>query len=178
MLRPCYSPSTKRLFLLVLSICGVLAASPALAQSSAGHWTFDDRLGTKATDASGNSRVATLSNGVSWSTGKVGGAVSANSSLRQYVVTPAINLSSTRAMTVAFWSKRTYSTAGGHTLLESTADFTRSTTGFAVFPDDSTCGGIQAAIQGDVGETANCYVQPSSRVWHHFALVFDKTQSA
>jgi uncharacterized membrane protein len=98
--------------------------------------------------------------------------------LGQYVVTPAIDLSSTRAVTVAFWSKRTYSTAGGHTLLESTADFTHSTTGFAVFPDDPACSGIQAAINGEVGETANCYRQPTSGIWHHFALVFDKTQSA
>jgi uncharacterized membrane protein len=62
--------------------------------------------------------------------------------------------------------------------LESTPDFTQSTTGFAVFPDDSACGGIQAVIKGNVGETANCYDQPSSGVWHHFALIFDKTQSA
>lgn len=83
-----------------------------------------------------------------------------------------------RPVTVAFWSKRTYSTAGGHTLLESTTDFTQSTTGFALFPDDSACAGIQAAIKGDLGETANCYGQPTSGVWHHFALVFGKTQSA
>jgi uncharacterized membrane protein len=139
---------------------------------------LDDGFGAKAADASGNAHVATLVNGVSWSPGKVGGAVSANSAFRQYVTIPAINLSSTRAVTVAFWSKRTYSTAGGHALLESTADFTKSTTGFAVFPDDSACAGIQIAIKGDVGETANCYGQPTSGVWHHFVLVLDKTQSA
>src|SRR6516162_8343626 len=104
MLRSTYSTSAKQLFSLVVVICGMLAVSPVVAQSPAGYWTFDDGFGAKAADASGNARTATLVNGVSWSPGKVGGAVSANSSLRQYVVTPAIDLSSTRAVTVAFWS--------------------------------------------------------------------------
>ena len=39
----------------------------------------------------GNGHTATLSNGVSWTTGKVGGAISANGS-NQYVTISAINL--------------------------------------------------------------------------------------
>ncbi|HEX8798088.1 MAG TPA: LamG-like jellyroll fold domain-containing protein, partial [Terriglobales bacterium] len=157
---------------------GLFAARGAYAQILAGYWTFDDGSGTKAADASGNVYTASLINGASWAPGRIGGAVSANSASKQYVSFPAIDLSTTHATTVVFWSKRTYSTAGGHALLESTADFTQSSTGLAFFPDDSTCAGIQAAIKGDVGVTANCYGQPSSGVWHHFALVFDKTQSA
>ena len=49
--------------------------------------------------------------------------------------------------------------------------------GFGFFPDDATCLGIQAALRGNVGYTANCYSQPSSGVWHHLAVVFDKSQT-
>jgi hypothetical protein len=150
----------------------------AVAQSPVGAWGFDDGRGTAAADDSGNSHKATLSNGARWVTGKIGDAVSASAASKQYVSIPAIDLSSTKAVTVALWTKRTYSTSGGHTLFEATADFTKSTTGFALFPDDSACQGIQAALNGDVGETANCYSQPSSSVWHHLAVVYNKTQSA
>src|SRR5271165_1007384 len=161
----------------LLAVCVMLAAAPALAQSPVGYWPFDDGSGTKATDASGNGHTATLVNGVTWVPGKIGGAVSANAAASQYVSIPAVNLSSTHAVTIALWSKRTYSTAGGHTLFEATPNFIQSTTGFGFFPDDSTCQGVQAAINGDVGETANCYNQPSSGVWHHLAIVYDKTQT-
>ena len=36
---------------------------------------------------------------------------------RQYVSIPAIDLSGTKAVTVALWANRTYSTGGGHTCL-------------------------------------------------------------
>src|SRR5271166_2930809 len=161
----------------LLAVCVMLAAAPALAQSPVGYWPFDDGSGTKATDASGNGHTATLVNGVTWVPGKIGGAVSANAAASQYVSIPAVDLSGTHAVTIALWSKRTYSTAGGHTLFEAAPNFMQSATGFGFFPDDSTCLGIQAAINGDVGETANCYNQPSSGAWHHLAIVYDKTQT-
>ena len=37
--------------------------------------------------------------------------------------------------------------------------------------------GIQAALRGNEGTTANCYAQPSSGIWHHLAVVFDKSQT-
>ena len=118
-----------------------------------------------------------MANGVGWTTGKTGGAVSANAAKKQYVAIPAIDLSGTQAVTVTLWVNRTYSTDGGHTLFEATGNYTSSTTGFGFFPDDATCHGIQAALRGDVGYSANCYGQPSSGVWHHFAVVFDKSQT-
>lgn len=41
-----------------------------------GHWTFDDGSGTTATDRSGNGNNGTLTNGPTWTTGQVGGALS------------------------------------------------------------------------------------------------------
>jgi hypothetical protein len=161
-----------------LIACVTLAVVSAAAQTAAGYWPFDDGSGTRAADSSGNGHTATLVNGVAWTTGRVGGAVSANASLSQSVSVPAIDLSGTQSVTVAAWSKRTYSVTGGHALFEATPDFTASTSGFALFPDDATCQGVQAALIGNVGETANCYAQPSSGVWHHLAVVYDKTQTA
>ena len=165
-------------FFLQLAIGVMVAGTPAVTQTPAGYWPFDDGTGTKATDASGNGHTATLVNGISWTAGKVGGAVSANAALSQYVRIPAINLSSSKAVTVSVWAKRTYSVSGGHALFEATTNFTTSTTGFGLFPDNPTCQGILAALIGNVGETANCYAQPSSGVWHHLTVVYDKTKSA
>jgi uncharacterized membrane protein len=168
----------RQLASIVLIIVGLFAAHGACAQTLAGYWSLIDGTGNKAGDNLGNTYTPFPVNGTSWGSGHGGEDVSATSASGRYIRIPAIDLSSTHSVTVAFRSKRIYSRTGGHALLQSTIDFTQSTTGFAVFPDDSTCAGIQAAIKGDVGVTANCYGQPSSGEWHHFALVFDKTQSA
>jgi len=173
----CFTHLSSVLVVLVHLMLAVAAlATPAQAQTPAGYWTFDDGSGTKAVDSSGNGNTATLINGISWVTGEIGGAVSANG-VNQYVSIPAIDLSGTNAVTVALWSNRTYSTGGGHVLFEATTNFNNSTTGFVFLPDDDTCQGIQVGLRGDVGYTSNCYSQPSSGVWHHLAVVFDKSQT-
>src|SRR5271166_2220010 len=169
--------SSVRLLLAQILLAVTVIATPAQAQSPVGWWKFDEGSGTKAADSSGNSHTATLFNGVSWVTGKIGDAVSANAAKDQYVSIPKIDLSGTNAITVALWTNRTYSTSGGHALFEATRNYNNSTTGFGFFPDDATCDGIQAALRGNLGYVANCYSQPSSGVWHHLAVVFDKSQT-
>ncbi len=164
-------------FLAQVLLAVAAIATPARAQTPFGHWAFDDGSGTKAADSSGRRDPATLVNGVSWVTGRVGGAVSANAAGRQYVSIPALDLSSTQAVTVALWVNRTYSTSGGHALFEATTNYTNSTTGFGFFPDDPACSGIRIALRGNLGAVANCYSQPSSGIWHHLAVVLDKSQT-
>jgi hypothetical protein len=65
----------------------------------------------------------------------------------------------------------------GHVLFEATPNFNQSTTGFVFLPDSYACQGISAALHGDVGYVTNCYNQPSSGVWHHLAVVLDKSQT-
>ena len=142
-----------------------------------GYWTFDDGSGTTAVDSSGNGHPVTLVNGVSWVTGKIGGAISANG-VNPDASIPAIDLSGTSAVTVAMWVNRTYSTAAADVWLEDSANFNSSTTGFGIFMDDPTCNGIQTGVHGDVGYNMNCYAQPSSGVWHHLGFIFDKSQPA
>ncbi len=86
----------------------------------------------------------------------------------------------THAITFTAWINRTYSTSGGHVLLEDSANFNSSTTGFGFFPDGdpgSSCLGIAVGVHGDAGYTINCYAQPSSAGWHHFAVTLDKSQT-
>ena len=163
--------------ILLVPLLFAAVANPVQAQAPAGHWTFDDGSGFGAADSSGNGRTATLVNGIRWVSGEIGGAVSANAAKQQYVRIPPIDLSRSRAVTVSLWANRTYSTAGGHSLFEATSDYTNFTSGFGLFPDDATCHGIQAALRGDIGLTSNCYRPPSSGVWHHLAVVFDKSQT-
>src|SRR5271157_4374134 len=169
--------SSALLLLAQVLLAVTVMATPTQAQTPVGWWKFDDGLGIKATDSSGNGHTATLVNGVRWVTGKMGDAVSANAANRQYVSIPKINLSGSNAVTVALWANRTYSAIGGHTLFEATTNYNNSTTGFGFFPDDATCQGIQAALRGNLGYVANCYSQPSSGVWHHLAPVFDTSQT-
>ena len=152
-------------------------ATPLQAQTPTGYWKFDEGSGTAAADSSGNAHTALLSNGINWVAGTNGGAISAEAANRDSVIIPAIDLRATHAVTIAFWTKRIYSTAGGNVLLEAAENYQDSTTGLALFPDDDTCHGIQAALRGNEGTTANCYSQPSSGIWHHLAVVFDKSQT-
>ncbi len=160
---------------------GSVAGSTALTVNSlpsdlVGHWTFDEGSGAIAKDSSGNGYNAALANGVTWVSGKTGTAISANGTNHSASI-PAINLSGASAVTVAMWVNRTYSKVGGHALFESSPNYNNSTTGFGVFPDDSTCKGIMIGVHGNVGYSVNCYAQPSSGVWHHLVVVFDKTQT-
>ena len=166
----------------IQATAGLIGGSTGLTVTQSnlvGWWKFDDGSGTTAADSSGNGLTATLVNGVSWVTGKLGDAVSANG-VNQYVSIPAINLSATNAVTWAAWVNRTYSTGGGHTLFENSTNFNSSTTGFGFFPDDGqdcpTSAPMMTGVHGNVGYTINCYAQPTSGVWHHIAVVYDKSQ--
>ena len=170
-----FSYSVSLLVQILLAIAAV--ARPATAQTPVGYWKFGEGSGTQAIDSSGYGHTAALVNGVRWVTRKVGNGVSANAGERQYVSIPAIDLSDTQAVTVAFWVNRNYTTEAGSVLLEAGTNYQNSPTSFALLPDDETCHGIRAALRGNEGTTANCYGQPSSGVWHHLAVVYDKSQT-
>jgi hypothetical protein len=141
-----------------------------------GYWTFDDGTGATAADSSGGGNTATLVNGVTWVSGKIGDAVQANG-VNQYVSIPPINLSGTNAVTITLWTNRTYSTNSEDVLFEATTNYNNSTTGFIFLPDDSTCAGIQTGVQGNAGYNVSCFAQPTSGTWHHLAVVYNNSQT-
>ena len=135
-------------------------------------WTFSEGSGVTASDSSGNGHTALLVNGVNW----IGNAIATDAFAQQYMSIPPLDLTGTRAVTVAFWVNHNYSNLGKAVLLEATPDCRQSTTGFAIYPDSKVCQGLRASLRGDGGYTSNCYIQPSSGVWHHLAVVFDKSR--
>ena len=142
------------------------------------HWALDEGSGTTATDASGSGNNGVLVNSPTWTAGKLNGGLLFDG-VNDYVGTAALNLSGTRAVTVALWVNRTFGTGGTHTLFESTTDLNNSTTGFGCFMDDaSACsgGGLLVGLRGNAGYNTKCYGAPSSGVWHHLVVVFDKSQ--
>lgn len=164
--------------LVMTLVCLATDAQTVSIPNPVGWWQFDASTGTTAVDSSANGYTATLVNGVSWTAGKIGNAVVADGT-DQYVSIPAIDLSATQAITWMAWINRTYSSSGGDVLFEDSANFNASETGFGFFPDGdpgSNCLGLVAGIHGDVGYTISCYQQPSSNVWHHIAVVLDKSQ--
>src|SRR3989344_8523640 len=81
---PQATPNSAQLASILSSLQGlihelsILLGSPAQAQTSGlvGYWTFDEGSGTTANDSSGNNNTGTLINGSTWTTGKIGGALS------------------------------------------------------------------------------------------------------
>ncbi|MGA3318520.1 MAG: LamG domain-containing protein, partial [Candidatus Korobacteraceae bacterium] len=128
-------------------------------------------------DSPGIFYTAPLSDGVRWFKGANEHGILGDAANRDSVSIPAIDLSGTRAVTISLWANRTYSAVGDDVLFEATSNYQNSTTGFAFLPDSDVCHGVQAALRGNEGTTANCYTQPSSGIWHHLALVFDKSQT-
>jgi len=161
------------------TVGGSAQATVTTISNLVGWWPFDDGSGTTAVDSSGNGDTASLFNGVGWTTGQIGKAISANGT-SQYASIPAINLSTTQAVTWAAWVNRAYGSGAG-ALIEDSSNFNVSTTGFGFFPDDSPdCGApntMMTAVHGNVGYSQNCYAQPTSGVWHHIAVVYDKSQT-
>jgi hypothetical protein len=147
------------------------------AQEPAGIWKLNEGSGGVAYDSSGGDHTATLSNGIRWTSSAGHWAVTGNTAQRGYVTIPPVDLTGTNAVSVAFWVKRNYTTSGGGVLFEAGRNYLQSQTSFALLADDESCQGIQAVLRGNEGTTANCYSQPSSGVWHHFAVVYDKSQT-
>jgi hypothetical protein len=145
------------------------------------YWKFDEGAGTQAMDSSGNGHTMMLVNGMAWAAGMFGGAIH-SSGTTEYGFVPVLDFSQTDAVTVSLWANRTYSNANSHTLFESTTDASASAVGFGVYPDDTNAcgagGGLNVFLKGDVGFNGNCFPQPSSGVWHHLVVVFDKSQTS
>ena len=77
-----------------------------------GYWSFDERSGTTASDASNNNNDGTLVNGTTWATGikPFSGGVSGSSAVQfdgtdDYVVTNSVDLTAHSAGAFEFWIK-------------------------------------------------------------------------
>ena len=81
--------------------------SDALLNGLVGWWKFDEGSGTVAYDSSGNGNNGNLTNGPTWTTGKVGGALSFDGE-NDYVDVPSIQSVNGGGVTFAVWIKPTH----------------------------------------------------------------------
>lgn len=68
-----------------------------------GYWGLDDGSGTSATDSSTNGNTGTLTNGPTWTTGQIGGAVNFDGTDDHITAGAPTALNMTGAMTVSAW---------------------------------------------------------------------------
>jgi len=158
----------------ILLTLAVILPTFVSAQTPLANWSFDEGSGNVAFDSSGNARNATLFGGIQWMHDSDGWFITSGTGSAAYVAMPVIDFHQSNAASVFFWTQR-YWAATGHDVLFASGD--KEGSGFAIFPDDTSCRGIQAAVWGSEGKTANCYSPPSSGDWHQLAIVFDKTQT-
>ncbi|TXH00473.1 MAG: LamG domain-containing protein [Candidatus Moraniibacteriota bacterium] len=76
-----------------------------LDSSLAGYWKLDDGSGTSATDSSTNGNTGTLTNGPTWTTGQIGGAVDFDGSNDYVTVADNTTLDITQTITLSTWAK-------------------------------------------------------------------------
>jgi len=139
-------------------------------------WKFDDGSGITAVDSSGNNKTLSLGNGPTWISGKIGGAISSDG-VNDYGISPQIDLSGTKAVSISEWFKTSLS--GERNQVEFSSDFNNKTTGFALIFNSPACGAntLGVGLKGNVNYNAACYTKPSAGVWHHAVAIFDKSKS-
>jgi hypothetical protein len=133
-----------------------------------GRWKFDEGTGTVAHDSSGMSNDGTLQNGVTWTAGKSGTAVSFNGS-NQYISVPATGMpSATGAQTISWWMNYDSVPSGNQCVIGLTND----AVGSAV-----QCGfrNGQLTVWKFGGGVLAQAPAPSTGAWHNFAYTFDGT---
>ncbi len=178
------------LFLAAIFLCVVPGSASAgtlhLPANNLGltvYWSFDDATGTVATDFSGNRNAATIFNTSlpptttsGWTgVGKRGAALNFDGT-NDYASAPPVNLSSTNAITVAFWLKKSTFANDDGLAFEATTNTNLAATGFIIDPNSGApCNGqIQLNTLGDVGNSTACFTRPTTGDWHHYAAIFVK----
>jgi len=94
------------------SVSVTTQTNPVSTSGLAGYWKFDEGSGTVAADSSGNGNNGTLVNGPTWTTGKVGNALSFNG-VSAAVTIPASTQYDTSTFTMSFWIKPLSLNSGG-----------------------------------------------------------------
>ena len=96
-----------RYLFIILFALVFIPASDVHAQdittSLVGHWKFDETSGTVASDSSGNNKTGTLTNGPTWTTGKINSALNFDGT-DDYVNLGNMNVSGS-GITIAAWVK-------------------------------------------------------------------------
>ncbi|MFA9262145.1 MAG: LamG-like jellyroll fold domain-containing protein [Undibacterium sp.] len=133
------------------------------------YYPLDNGSGTTATDASTNGNNGTLTNGPTWTTGQIGGAVTFDGS-DDYVGLPAKVFGILPRGTASFWVKGTNYTAGQHFIYEEGAGFNNFA---AVWPDSSSSSmTLNVGSNTAINTTKTNF---STGTWYQIAINWDGT---
>jgi len=134
-----------------------------------GLWRLDEGSGTGAADQSGNTNIGILTNGPTWASGKVGGAINLDG-VDDYVDIPnSASLNLTTAITVNAW---VYVTGGGARRTIATKSGTWTTgTGFWFMIEDNVVYFDMRSSTHDVSYDAGAGLYND---WHNIVATYDE----
>ncbi|MDP3723212.1 MAG: LamG-like jellyroll fold domain-containing protein [Candidatus Omnitrophota bacterium] len=139
-----------------------------------GSWHFDETTGTIAADKSGSSNTGTLTNGPTWTTGKVGNALQFDGT-NDYVDLgngASVQLGGTdKSFTLAAWAKRASSGTGDVIVLQGVGATNQGLTMMYRAANSFTCG-----FYGNDLDTSATY--PDVNEWHHWVCTYDGATNA
>lgn len=147
------------------------------------YWKFDDAQGSTAQDSSPNNEDITLAASTAnptWSYDDVciSGKCLKFDGTNDYANTASsIDLSGTAVITVEFWMKWQPYADDDDLAMEFSTNANLSSTGFYINPNSSGASNFSIYLNGDVGGNSVQFTRPEDGVWHHYAIVMDKSQA-
>lgn len=148
-----------------------------LSEGLAGYWKLDEGTGTSATDSSTNGNTGTLTNGPTWTTGQIGGAVTFDN-VNDYIDLGDVStMEGQSALTISTWINPT-TLANYDGIVSKYASATSDTTLNLGGTGVGTTSSLVATIRNGsdtYGYTATGKIVTG--VWTHCILVFDGTQT-
>ncbi len=135
----------------------------------AGYWKMDDGSGTSATDSSTNANTGTLTNGPTWTTGQIGGAVDFDGTNDYLTVPDSSALDMTSDVTVSAWFKADTWPSGYAAIANKNGNYILRK---EITPNDNLVfywwdGSRLRYAQSSMGSINSI----STGVWHHIAAV-------
>jgi len=149
----------------------------AILNGLVGWWKFDEGSGTVAYDSSGNGNDGNLTNGPTWATGKIGGALSFDG-VNDYVDFGQKNLGVNSNLSVSYWFKPNN---GNGVIVEQGWNFTNNEFGWVVYLGANDYAPAARSISFGSGDTSGNYnskaiVQDAAdtvdlNVWQHVSVI-------
>ncbi len=141
----------------------------------AGYWALDDGSGISATDRSTNAATGALTNGPTWTTGQIGGAVTFDDT-DDYISIPdsdILDVGDTDDLTLMGWFNRT-TTGSADGIIFKRAGTLAANTGYGVHLASSGNKLVFEVSDGTDEYSLDSTTTFTSSGWHHFAVVWDQ----
>lgn len=144
----------------------------SLEKGLVGYWKLDDASGTSAADASGNGNTGTLTNGPTWTTGRIGGATDFDGT-NDYIEVPSNTRYDSSVGTWSFWARTDTSGVTTADSILFRASSGGSYNGVNINVNPSSRFGFQIKNGGAIAAQGNdSSVVANDGSWHHVALVW------